>query len=761
MTSPVPRDHELLSEASGALADAVTRSGANPSADTRIRMLEGAAAHIGGYGLDRFDQAVTAHGAPAPITAGETSVLARELASALHDGPLPPSLALAALGDCDLDPVARRRQGRYFTDSRLARSLMSGVADRVATAESILDPACGSGVLLVASALQAGTNPGRRASLVGQALWGVDRDAYAIRSARAAVASLTSDMRAIVSLDRHLFVADSLAAGRAWWAERAPSGFDLVVANPPWEKLRVTRHEHALASGHQRYYGDEYQESDVDEQALRSGQDDASRYRARIAVEMSHQGSGETDLYKMFLELGGTLASASGALAFLVPAGFIRNQGAQDLREWIFEHFDADLLILDNRERYFGIDSRFKFVQLLARRRSTVHSSIRFGMATAGTSPTSWRAETSVQDLRRVQGNLAIPEVRSLADWRLFTRLAGTLPRFDDIEAGWHPRFHREVDMTNDRATFRTALDTPDDIPVIEGRMVHHHRVSAKRYVAGRGRRATWATQPPFGALLLPQWYIRRTDLRAPVRARVDGARAGFCDITGQTNERTVLAALIPSGVVCGNKVPTIDFASDSQAYAWVGIANSFVFDWLARRAVTTTLNFFILRSVAVPMWDASNSAFTSIAAAARSLADIEHEGHDRGFWDVARLRARIEVMSARLYGVSAADFDQILRDFTQVDKAQEPLPGEASSTVTRDLVVASGTGWASSPLVQSAQSRVEMAQAVGAIPFIPNEHARAYRKSNKHDGTHNRTDEKDACDRERHPARSKLLRGR
>ena len=728
MTSPVPRDRELLSEASAALDEAVARSGEASRAETRLRLLEGAAAHVGGYGLDRFDQVVAAAGAHEPLAASAAAVLSRDLADAVLDGPLPPSLALAALGDSDLDPVVRRRQGRYFTDSRLAQNLISGVRERAITAESILDPACGAGVLLVASALEAGSSSAaRRDYLVSRVLWGVDRDPHAVRAARAAIASLTADVDAIAGLDRHLLVADSLAAGRAWWAERAPAGFDLVVANPPWEKLRVTRHEHALGNGHQRHYGDEYRAAEVDEQALRSDRRTASGYRERVAAELHHQGPGESDLYKMFLELGGTLASASGALAFLVPAGFIRNHGARELREWLFSDFDADMLILDNRERYFGIDSRFKFVQFLARRRSATDSSIRFGSAGTGEGTNSWRAETSLHELRLMQADLALPEVRDRNDWELFTRLSSAHPRLDDLEAGWHPRFHREVDMTNDRAKFRNAPASTDDLPVIEGRMVHHHRVSAKRYVAGRGRRAEWEAQPPFRAPLEPQWYVRRADLRPRSLARVNRTRAGFCDITGQTNERTVLAALIPDGVVCGNKVPTIDFASDTQACAWVGIANSFVFDWLARRSVTTTLNFFMLRSLAVPAWDANDLSFTGIAEATRSLARIEPDGGDMGFWDVARLRARIEVLSARLYGITATDLDQIMRDFPQVDRAQEPLPGEVASSVTRDVVVASGAGWAPPSQIRDAQARVEMARSVGAVPFIPNEHARAY----------------------------------
>ena len=728
MTIPVPRDRELLSEASSALEEAVERSGLEASADVRLRLLEGTAARVGGYSLDQFDLVVADTGSSDSLASEATMGLTRKLAEAVRDCSLPPPLAIAALGDSDLDPVVRRRQGRYFTDSRLAMSLAFDVREQTTTAKSILDPSCGAGVLLVAIALQAGSNQDHGAHLIRNVLWGIDRDPRAVRAARAAISSLTDDLDAVAGLCRRLIVADSLAVGRQWWRSRSNIGFEVVVGNPPWEKLKVTRHEHALNGGHQRHYGDEYHQSEIDEAALRSDRQAALDYRVLVTAEMAFQGRGESDLYKMFVELGARLTSDSGVLAFLVPAGLIRNHGARDLREWLFRTFDIDVQILDNRERYFGIDSRFKFVRLLAKRNSNGRRLVRFCNYSANAA-NRWKAETSFSELKRMQPNLEIPEVQERADWELFTKLRRLHPEFGSTEAGWTPRFYREIDMTNDRSKFKGRASCPDDLPVIEGRMVHHHRVSAKRYVAGRGRRAEWETQFLFRALSRPQWFVRHADLRPAMQERVSRLRAGFCDITGQTNERTVLAALIPEGAVCGNKVPTIDFSSHAQASAWVGIANSFVFDWLARRSVTTTLNFFILRSLPIPSWNAVDKGLLTIAEATQVLASVESDDGEEDLWSVARIRARIEVESARMYGISVTDLDQIMRDFPQVDKAQAPLPGETASSITRDLIAASGDTWASLSELERAKDRVMRAQSVGAVPFIPNEHARAYRR--------------------------------
>ena len=733
MTIPISRDRIMLSDAAEALEEAVKESGSEATPDVRLRLLEGVAAEVGRYDLELFDRAMAGSYKHNVLSAESTTKLVAHLVQAVMDSPISPSLALAVLGDSELGQIERRRKGRYFTDSRLALNLTGCIRERAKKAANILDPACGAGALLVAAALQVGSNTDRRTYLVRRVLWGVDRDPRAVRAARAAISSLTCDIGAIAALRKHLFVADSLTVGQKWWRSQASSGFDLVVGNPPWEKLKISKHEFLLSKGLQRHYGQDYNGQEFDEEVLKRERLAAIEYRDLALSELTYQGKGEADLYKLFIELGAKLVSKSGALAFLAPAGLIRNNGTRELREWMFQNFDVDILILDNRERYFEIDSRFKFLQLLAIRRKGRKRSIQFGSAPFEKEHSRWKAKTSLAELRRMQPGLTIPEVRTHSDWELFSRIRRAHSGFGNEESGWQPRFFREVDMTNDRQRFRDSANDSSDLSLIEGRMVHHHRVSAKRYIGGRGRRAEWKTQFPLGAPLKPQWQIAITDLRTEIEERVSRVRAGFCDITGQTNERTVLAALIPHGVVCGNKVPTVDFAPGVSPSAWVGIANSFVFDWLARRCISTTINFFILLSLPIPAWNPENEDFLTIARWSQILWRLEREGglegRDWDLWDVACIRAGIEVSSARLYGISVADLDQMLRDFPQVDREQIPLPGEKESTISRDLIVASGEGWASPSAMEKAKERSLQARELGAIPFIPNQHARAYRK--------------------------------
>jgi hypothetical protein len=281
--------------------------------------------------------------------------------------------------------------------------------------------------------------------------------------------------------------------------------------------------------------------------------------------------------------------------------------------------------------------------------------------------------------------------------------------------------------MTNDRHLFERARSN-GEVALIEGRMVHQFRHTAKAYLSGTGRRADWVWQTPGQGELRPQFFIDLNALPDAVRERAERRRVGFCDITGQTNERSMLASSIPAGVACGNKVPTVtfDMAHDEEVVAGVflAIANSFAFDWLLRRVITTTVNYFLLLSVPFPRLD-----FDSLASG--QLAELAHEVERRyeaaGDPDAAapsKLRAEIDALVMEVYGISPREAELILRDFPLLDRGQSPLPGERRSTITRDLVLLEVTRREGADDPELTR-RVDAAIAVGAEPYVPSQLAR------------------------------------
>lgn len=426
------------------------------------------------------------------------------------------------------------------------------------------------------------------------------------------------------------------------------------------------------------------------------------------------------------------------------------------------------LLSFENRRRIFPIHSMFRFTALVYQRgRANGARDLRFGLTLPD------QARDSSADLHIPRTFLAsvsptlyaIPEIRTPEERSLLLKLHRAHPRLGEQADQWVVSFKRELDMTNHSDLFVDAGDAhafePSAlVPLLEGRSVHQHDYAAKGYECGQGRRARWRPMPLGCKRIQPHFYVRQRDVQARDVGH-DQVRAGFCDITGHANERTALSALIPANVVCGNKVPTCRFQPNDPRLnlLWVAVANSFVVDWVIRRLVSTTINFFHWEQVPFPRLSTDDPVAVQLVELAAQLADLDGS-LDAWLTRVmsrpvkaardprvrAVLRARIDAHVASLYSVSLREMAAVLADFPLTDRGQPPLPGEGASTVTRDLVllhcarelredlgeidVMQLPGYreivGSRCSTPSLPERVAKAAEIGAVAYVPGEGALA-----------------------------------
>lgn len=726
MSASQPLEQALLAPVDGAIA-AFCRHVDAPEGDARLEVLEAVASRLGGWRLNDYRQLDDE-----PRRLDEDVVLAAsdELLELLGRVAIPPTLALCALARPELVASDRRKDGVYYTDFRLAQLVADGLLRDVNASSTVVDPACGSGILLAAVVLKAcGGDARRRSRLLAEGLSGADLSAAALRGARLALASLTDSLDAVAAMASRLRLHDSLIRGIEAWQDVAPQGFDVVVGNPPWEKLKVSRHEHLLASGVDRHYGDDYGVSDASDEILEE-RGKRGAYAAALNELYPLQGSGEPDLYKAFFELSCRLAGPDGQLGLLVPAGLIRSDGTRRLREFLFDMAaELRITILENRARFFEIDTRFKFLALHAshgylRRRAPIN--VRHATGTPHGTEVTGDARIGRAELRRCRPDLTLPEVRSDEEWRIFTRMADAGVPFGDPAGPWRPTIVREVDMTRDRKEF-VRHSGAGLLPLIEGRMVHQFRFGAKSYLSGTGRRAIWAANPIGAGEIAPQFWIAPSALPAAVLERTTKPRVGFCDVTGQTNERSLLAALIPAGVACGNKVPTITFGApnddDALVYLWLAIANSVPFDWMIRRVLTTTVNYFLLLGLPLPMMSLDGLPARRLITLARDLTAFDQVEGAADSWAIEAKRAEVDVRVASAYGLDIAALGVMLRDFPLLDRGQPPIAGEKRSTITRDLILSTASALLDGGSDEYAY-RVAAARAEGAVAYVPAEYA-------------------------------------
>lgn len=719
----VSREAQVLNSAALVVDDFVKSHKSSQRQEARFQLLEAAASRLGGFDLTAYQRAFRMN----PIDpCSALLATARHVVAEIEASNIPPALALSALAREALDDSAQRRSGAYHTDFRLAQHVARSLAPRLKPSSKIIDPACGAGILLAAvTTAVCGGDRKLTGEWLSRCVFAADLSDNALRGTQIALACLTDDVPALKKMRANWRVQDSLVAGLPVWAKAAKDGFDAVVANPPWEKIKITRHEFIRAEGIHRHYGADYDAFDSTKYESRKAEIDS--YGVELALRYHTLRSGEPDLYVAFTELLFNLAKPGGAIGLLVPAGLIRSQNTQLLREHLFAQSSAlSFEVIENRARFFDIDSRFKFLFVQARKRTNRARQepieLGHGFGTPDGFESAPRVRIGRSALRRLRSDLTIPEVKSELEWRLFSRMAKHGVNWSDANSPWHPDFLREVDMTRDRKIF-LGRKRGHALPLVEGRMVHQHRFGAKSYAGGTGRSSKWNVNAPGASSVQPQFWVDERDLSARTAKRTRTFRAGFCDITGQTNERSCLAAMIPPGVVCGNKVPTIAFPNDSteeRLWLWIVLVNSLPFDWMIRRVITTTINYFHLLSLPLPPIEPDSLPGRQLVAIAKKLDALDRAGNLRAVhWQIAELRAKADQLVLNAYGLTPADLDLMLEDFPQIDRTQLAMDGEARSTITRDLILAYSR---SKALSSTARARVNAAASSGALPYMPSQ---------------------------------------
>ena len=687
----------------------------------RLSVLEAVASLVGGWDIHKYNLLFNKNN---PFLDGEEALrVAKNVIHELNRTEIPTALALAALAREPISKSNQKSSGAYYTDWRLAQILAKKTVSKSNLNGLWVDPACGSGTLLVAALLEAEKLNLDVESLISNSITGADLSDIALRGSRLSISSMAKDLNSICNLNLRLLHQDSLQS-RNTWSQLAPTGFALVIGNPPWEKLKVTRHDLALRHGNNVSYGEKFEQTSSFLNEIANSRDDMLDYVEKVASGNDLQGKGESDLYKLFMELGLAITSEHGVLGLLVPAGLIRSQGTFELRKVLMEKSSSlDITVLENRQRHFDIDTRFKFLIVSAEFSKEKQNKFDLQVADRNGKLGENAISISKRVLATVRPDFSIPEVRTTKEWNLFKKLSldGSTMNMDG--SPWAASFVREVDMTNDSDKFKKTRGAKG-IPVIEGRHVSQYRFRSKSYVKGGGRSAVWTVEDRRTSIEIhPQWWIDDSKLKPSVRSAIRVSRIGFCDISGQTNERTLLAARIPGGNVCGNKVPTIRFQDNSveREDLFLGFANSFVVDWMLRRQVTTTINFFIMESLVFPNLDIDSDISKRIIRLVRKVSRAE--GNEKvSHWSLGVMRAQIDALVATAYGLKISDLKIILEDFPLLDRGQ-PVDNGEKSCLTADLV---SLEFSKLNDLDTAYygARVAMARRIGATPYLPADYA-------------------------------------
>ena len=534
---------------------------------------------------------------------------------------------------------------------RESADLFQGVEDATADLRSLLDFLCG--LRWLTSGMKKRARAAFEAPLL-EALGQRPDDAYkllahgpAAPTGESGFSQMWSDADSIADRERFLhWEAAFPGVWRGWQNDRPQGGFDAVIGNPPWDRIKLqevewfaTRSPELALAPTAAARGTGIQRLRAAGSPLADDFDGAKRRADRLGQLFRGSGhypllgGGDINLYSLFVERAMGLVKPDGFVGLLTPSGIYADKTAAKFFKSVSTNGRVSgLFDFENRRPGTGlppffpdVDSRFKFCALVfgGEERRFDETACAFFLHDIRTIADPDRCfPLAPDDFARVNPNTGTaPVFRTRRDAEITRRIYERHPVLVDRSGGkedraWPVRYVRMLDMANDSGLFRTAeqLDSMGFYPVqgnrwkkgdglylplYQGRMIHQfdHRANSVR-VNPESTHNPYLSEEVTTEQHVDPDFLPQTQYWVPaedVEDALSGQRRytlGFRDIARPTDIRTVISAVVPD-VGCGHTLPVLLPVNDrfdvGSTTCFLANLNSFGFDYVARQKVQGT----------------------------------------------------------------------------------------------------------------------------------------------------------------------------
>jgi hypothetical protein len=437
-----------------------------------------------------------------------------------------------------------------------------------------------------------------------------------------------------------------------WESEGLTGGFDAVIGNPPWDRMKLQqvewfaarKREIALAqraadrkrmiatlqaSGHPLA---------VDFARANDRAEAAARV-ARSSGDYPLLSGGDTNINSLFVERAARLCKPDGVVGLLVPSGISTETASQVFFSKLIESGTAKCVYdffnkRTNGELFFpDVYYRFKFSAFVFSPTNRTFGACRFATFVRDVAELVDESRTytlGLPDFAKVNPNTrTAPVYRNLRDKELATRIYDCTPILvrrtaEGTEQVWPVRYNTMFHMANDSEDFRTRSELEDRegaypiggnlwrnpagtwVPLYEGKMVQafDHRASSITTVAENVHRPGQSEVTTLDEHQNPNFLPdARYHVLAPGKLRSEIA---LKDVTSTTNSRSIIACIIPP-YAAGHTLPTIQVQiadgkarAEAQALLCANL-NSVVLDFVGRTKILSNhASWFIIEQLPV-----------------------------------------------------------------------------------------------------------------------------------------------------------------
>lgn len=396
---------------------------------------------------------------------------------------------------------------------------------------------------------------------------------------------------------------------------RGRPGFDCIVGNPPWDKVRHEPQQFwVTVSPGLNALKDDQREAAIEDLRL-SHPTEAERERVEIVWRSAQQelfktafawrGGTHVELAQLVLERALRVTRTGGFLGLVLPRQVTVLAGWSGLRERLTQNYDLQIVQGRNQGEWIfdGIHESYAVV-LLSAVASTEPETL-LGVATSADDIKHWSPEACIRlsaaDVSNLSPSWVLPWFGSPAERVVFDAMVDA-PKLSGVDGwirGWHDA-RWDFRGTGPDRTLITRTDAAGGWRVLMTAHVDAFAFDAaepfKQYVTDHLR----LVAKDRGVELDPDGAVRLGKTHPLIAVRHPSR---------SDDSRTLIATALPEQGILHNKgyvhaVATDEDVADIEKLALLGYINTVVADWWARRFVDRHITAPVINQLALPNWN-------------------------------------------------------------------------------------------------------------------------------------------------------------
>jgi len=536
----------------------------------------------------------------------------------------------------------------------------------------------------------------------------------------------------------------------------ASGGFDIIIGNPPWEVLKAdsddffSKHDEQFRSRMPNKKKEIKQEL-LDDDSIRTEWEDY-QHRMEVRAEYFKQSNeytlqhptvagrsagNETELSALFLERCFELGRDSAKISQILPGVIFSGKLGKDLRMHLLDECSLQVMpTFENRGIFQDIDNRYKFGIVVFENSgstSNVLTKYQQGDLDVLRHIDEEAATISRKVLEQYSPSARLfPYISSQREGEVLEKILSFPPIGKKEGTEWHANPFRELDHNNDSDRF---IEDPEvgEYPILGGGNIfqfsydnkfitdikdpkfwsvyeetNKERSARQRVREKKVRELKKSIYEAFGGTGSQKGFVNNLlseERGSPlsekdVKLDCDEYRVAFRQIARSTDERTLIASLLPQEYMCDTTLQPIQLHeptpvskdlsqtplhscytrifSDREMLAMLGLLNSIVFDFLMRIKVDVTVVMYKFEESQMPRLTEEDNWFQYISdrvARLNCYGDDFEEMRERlgGVEPVTKTkereetRAETDAAAMHAYGLNRRDVEFILDDFHRV----------------------------------------------------------------------------------------------